>query len=154
MTLAFSSVIKSSRSLDNYLIGSAIESIRDSLTTWLVNHPVFAWIWAHPLPSLLLAGGGIILTLRLLAIIYKAIARTIDRMWIWILQAPWRLLKLIFAWETKPLAIATQTKVKTSPLSPNSEQLQSILERLEMIEQQQQQIIQELAELRQQPLTK
>ena len=158
-SLMLNQALEQSSSVDDYLVGRVMGSIKLSLARWLANHPVIAWMYAHPLLSLLAILLCFILTLRLLATIYRAIAQAIDSLWLWILRSPWLLLKLIWGGHTKPQAAETvttkaQTTVTNYTVSNNAAQLQSMLERLDIIQQQQQQILQELAELKQQPLAK
>ena len=135
----------------NYLVNSISNSISSSLNNWLLQHPLIAWLFNHPLIALVSCLLTVILTIRLLATIYRAIANAIDRLWLWILRLPWLLLKLLFGWSTKPTTASTT--VTNYEITNNPEQLQEILARLEQIQQQQKQIIQDLAQLKQQPLT-
>ena len=135
----------------NYLVNSIGNSISSSWNNWLLQHPLIAWLFNHPLIALVSGFLTVILTIRLLATIYRAIANVIDRLWLWILRSPWLLLRLLFGWSTK--ASTTNTTVTNYEVTNNPEQLQEILARLEQIQQQQEQIIQDLAQLKQQPLT-
>lgn len=153
-SLMLDQALERSSSVDDYLVSRVTGSMKLSLARWLANHPAIAWMYAHPLLSLLAVLIGLILTLRLLATIYRAIAQAIDRLWLWILRSPWLLLKLIWKGKTTPQAAKTQTTINSYEVSNNSAQLQSMLERLDTIQQQQQQIIQELAELKQQTLAR
>ena len=72
-------------------------------------------------------------------------------MWLWILRSPWLLLKFLFGWPAKPAT--GNTTVTNYEVTNNPEQLQEIIARLDQIQQQQEQIIQDLAQLKQQPLT-
>ncbi len=135
----------------NYLVNSIGNSISSSWNNWLLQHPIIAWLFNHPLIGLVSCLLIVILTMRLLATIYRAIANVIDRLWLWILRSPWLLLRFLFGWSTKPTT--GNTTVTNYEVTNNPEQLQEILTRLEQIQQQQEQIIQDLAQLKQEPLT-
>ncbi|MEM8722499.1 MAG: hypothetical protein AAGE84_24940 [Cyanobacteria bacterium P01_G01_bin.39] len=151
-SLALDELVSNTISWDSYVTNSVTNSMRASFNNWLYSHPYVAWMYNHPLISLVVGLLAAILTIRLLVTIYRAIANTIDRMWLWILRSPWMLLKFLVGWESKPKT-ANQTTVTSYEVNHNSEQLQSVLERLDQIQHQQQQIIHELAQLKQQPLT-
>ena len=144
-------VTEQTTSLDNYLVNSIGNSISSSLNNWLLKHPLIAWLFNHPLIGLVSCLLAVILTIRLLVMIYRAIANAIDRLWLWILRSPWLLLRLLFGWSTKTKT--DNTTVTNYEVTHNPEQLQEILARLEQIQQQQERIIQDLAQLKQQPLT-
>jgi len=139
-------------SVDNYLVDGIGNSLNSRLTIWLTHHPYLAWFVNHPLIALAIGLTAIILTVRLLLTIYNAIASTIDRMWLVILRSPVNLLKLLFGWQPKPkISELTNTTVTNYEITKDSAQLEDIITRLDRIQQQQQQIIQDLAELKQQP---
>ncbi|MFM2311145.1 MAG: hypothetical protein RLZZ04_421 [Cyanobacteriota bacterium] len=144
-------------SVDNYLIESVSNSVGSPITIWLTQHPLLAWLVNHPLMALLIGLVSIILLIRLLLTIYRAIASTIDRIWLGILRSPLFLLKFLFGWETKPKTVNSNTTSNTTvtnyEVTNDSQQIQEIINRLDQIQQQQQEIIQELALLKQQPLT-
>jgi hypothetical protein len=138
---------------DDYLIKSINNSVGDSIAVWLAQHPLIAWLVNHPVVAILTSLVTIILLVRLLLTVYRAIASTIDRLWLAILRSPWRLLKFLFGWEAKPKTITSNTTVTNYEVTNDSQQLQEIMTRLELIQQQQQEIIRDLALLKQQPLT-
>ena len=138
-------------SVDDYLVDGIGNSLNLRLTIWLTQHPYIAWLVNHPLIALVAGLITIILTVRLLLTIYNAIASTIDRMWLAILRSPVRLLKFLFGWQPKVESIGAM--VTNYEITKDSAQLQEIMTRLDLIQQQQQQIIQDLAELKQHPLT-
>ena len=144
-------VTEQTTSLDDYLVNSIGNSVSSSWHNWLLKHPLIAWLFNHPLIGLVSCLLTVILTIRLLVMVYRAIANAIDRLWLWILRSPWLLLRFLFGWSTK--ATTSNTTVTNYEVTHNPEQLQEILARLEQIQQQQEQIIQDLAQLKQQPLT-
>ena len=137
-------------SLDDYIADSISHSVGSRWDAWLIQHPFFGWLVNHPLISLVGSLIVIIFTVRLLVTIYRAIANTIDRMWLWILRSPFFLLKLLFGWEVKSKTPISNTTVTNYEVTNNSEQLQKIIALLDQIQQQQQQIIKELAQSKQQ----
>jgi hypothetical protein len=139
--------------IDNYLVDGISNSIGSGITAWLTEHPIIAWFIHHPIIAILTSFAVIILVVRLLLTIYRAIANTIDRIWLGILRSPWRLIKLLFGWETKPKSVTSNTTVTNYEVTRDSQQLQEIMDRLDQIQQQQQVIIQDLALLKQQTLT-
>ncbi len=147
---SFQDVIQKSTSLDNYLLDSMSNSVTSYLDAWLVNHPVLYWLVNHPVISLLGSLITVILIVRLLVTIYRAIANMIDRMWLWILQSPFSLLKFLFGWEVKSKTVSPNTTITNYEVTNNPEQLQEIMTRLDKIQQQQQQILQDIAELKRQ----
>jgi hypothetical protein len=140
-------------SVDNYLIDSIANSVGSPITAWLTQHPFLAWLVNHPLMALLIGLIATILLVRLLLTIYRAIASTIDLIWLSILRSPFFLLKFLFGWEKKPQTVNSNTTVTNYQVTNDSQQIQEIIDRLDQIQQQQQEIIQELALLKQQPLT-
>jgi hypothetical protein len=139
--------------IDNYLVEGISNSIGSGITAWLTEHPIIAWFFNHPLLAILTSFVVIVLVVRLLLTIYRAIANTIDRLWLGILRSPWRLIKLLFGWEAKPKSVTSNTTVTNYEVTSDSQQLQEIMIRLDQIQQQQQIIIRDLAQLKQQTVT-
>ena len=136
--------------LDDRLIDNMGSSISHRFSAWLFQHPLIMWSVNHPIISLVGGSIAIILILRLLATIYRAIANTIDRMWLALLRSPYLLLKLIFGGKVKPDTVDSNTTITNYEVTNNPEQLQEIMTRLDQIQQQQQQIVRDLAQLKQQ----
>ena len=144
-------VTESATSLDDRLIEGIGNSIGDRFHVWLVQHPAIAWTINHPIISLVVGSITLVLTIRLLVTVYRAIASAIDRMWVLILRSPWLLLKFLFGWEAQP-KVTSNTVVTNYEVTQDSEQLQDIMVRLDKIQRQQEQILDDLARLKQQPL--
>ncbi len=109
---------------------------------WLEQHPVMFWMVEHPIISIVAILIGIILFSRLLS----AIAYLIDKVWLWIIKAPWLLIKSIFGIKKKiPEEVGNTINYE---IATNPEQLTEIVRKLERIEQQQQQILQDIASLK------
>jgi hypothetical protein len=139
--------------IDNYLVEGISNSIGSGITAWLTEHPIIAWFFNHPLLAILTSFVVIVLVVRLLLTIYRAIANTIDRLWLGILRSPWRLIKLLFGWEAKPKSVTSNTTVTNYEVTSDSQQIEEIMIRLDQIQQQQQIIIRDLAQLKQQTVT-
>lgn len=144
-------VTKEATSLDDRLIEGVGNSIGFRFNAWLAQHPAIAWTINHPIISLVVGSITLVLTIRLLVTIYRAIASAIDRMWLWILRSPWLLLKFLFGWERQP-KVASSTTITNYEVTQDSEQLQDIMVRLDKIQRQQEQILDDLARLKQQPV--
>ncbi|MEO1465586.1 MAG: hypothetical protein AAFR89_05055 [Cyanobacteria bacterium J06633_1] len=140
-------------SVDDYILDSVGNSLSSRTSLWLAHHPFAAWLVNHPLVATVGTLIIIILVVRLLLTIYRAIARAIDRMWLAILRSPFTLLKFLFGWSPKPKANIANMTVTNYEVTNDPSQLQEIMTRLDLIQQQQQEIIRELAQLKQQPLT-
>lgn len=153
MNKATSKVASKVTSFDNHLINSIGKSITSNLDAWLVNHPFLHWLVNHPLISLFLGLIAVILVVRLFLTIYRAIATTIDRMWLWILQSPFLLFKFVFGWEVKSKTVPANTTITSYEITNDPEQLKEIMTRLDIIQRQQEQILQDLDQLKQQGKT-
>lgn len=149
-SFAFHDAIDHVSAWDDRLVNNLENSFNSSVNGWLIQHPFVAGLVHHPLISLVIGLIGIILIVRLFATIYRVIAATIDRMWLWILQSPFLLLKFLFGWEVKPKnpAPGSNTLITNYEVTHNPEQLAEIITRLDTIQQQQQQILQDIAQLK------
>lgn len=136
-------------SLDNYVANSVGKSLLNSINSWLSIHPLISWLAHHPLISFFIILISGILIIRLLLTIYRAIANSVDRMWIFILRSPWLLLKVLFGWEKKSPELSPQNVITNYEVTNNPEHLQTILNRLDQIQEQQAQILLDLARLKQ-----
>ena len=148
LSFAFQDAIDKVSGVDDYLLNNFNRSIVNSINSWLSEHPVFNWLVSHPLISAITFLIAAVLTIRLLATIYRAIANTIDRMWLNVLQFPFWLLKMLFGWEKQPKNNAEKTLINNYEITANPEQLQEIVARLDSIQQQQAQIILDLDRLK------
>ena len=138
--------------MDNYLVNKLGSSFTSYLDGWLATHPVLSWLVNHPVISLCASLIVIVLVIRLLVTIYRAIANAIDRMWLWILKSPWLLAKFLFGWEAQSKSVSSTT-ITNYEVTNNSEHLQEIVARLDKIQQQQERILQDIAQLKQNPQT-
>lgn len=126
-------------------------SITFFFDSWFDQHPFISWLTQHPIFSLIAILILVVLLIRLLVTIYRAIANSIDRLWLWILQSPFLLVKSLFGWEFKSKELETTNIITNYELTTNSEQLQEIITRLDEVQEQQKLILQEIAQLKQQP---
>jgi hypothetical protein len=146
----FEKATEKASSFDDYLLNNISNSISSNLNAWLSAHPIVLWLVSHPIISSISGLIAVILIIRLLATVYRAIANLIDRMWLWILRSPLFLLGFVFGWKPKPKNSSNLT-VTNYEVTNNSEQLQQIMLRLDKIQQQQEQIMHDLTRLKQQP---
>ena len=135
---------------DNRVIDNVSNSVYSRFDVWLTSHPSIHWLVNHSLISFVIGLIAIVLVIRLLVTIYRTIASTIDRMWLWILRSPFLLLKFLFGWEVKSKIGSANTTITNYEVTNNPELLQDILFRLEHLQQQQEEIIRNLALLKQQ----
>ena len=139
-------------SLNNHLIDKISGYLYASIDAWLIAHPLLHWLANHIFLSLILGLIFSILIVRLLLTIYYSVASAIDKMWLWVLRSPVRLVKFIFGWEMKPKTNSVSTTITNYEITHNSEQLTEIMARLENIQQQQQQIIEDISLLKRQSI--
>jgi hypothetical protein len=147
------------RVFDNrLLIERLLEPILTPLQEWLAVHPVWNWLLTHPLWLL----GVLVLVVFLVAGLLGAIARLTEAVWLAILQAPLRLVQLLFVGVVKllkmpfaPRIISTTAgqpvhQIADPPISPTlnqpdaQERLTTILDRLDSLRQEQEELIQEV----------
>ena len=136
---------------DNHIIDNVGNSFYSRFDVWLTNHPLIHWLVNHSLISIVIGLVVIVLVIRLLVTIYRSIASTIDKMWLWILRSPFLLLKFLFGWEVKSND-STNTTITSYEVTNNPEQLQEILVCLKHLQQQQEEIVRDLALLKQKTL--
>lgn len=129
---------------DNRIIDNVGNSLYSRFDIWLTNHPLVNWLVNHSLISIVLGLVVTVLVIRLLVTIYRSIASTIDRMWLWILRSPFSLVKLLFGWEVKPKSNSSITEIANYEVTNSSQQLQEILVCLKHLQQQQEEIVRDL----------
>jgi hypothetical protein len=126
------------------------DAISRYVSQWMEQHPFWAWIFTHPLPSL----GLLLLVLFLLWGLLKAIGRGTEQIWLFLLRTPFKLLRPLF------LAIGIWIKRlltgESTPDHPRSGQMAAIstqprilaiLDRLHTLKQEQDLLLAELEEL-------
>ena len=138
-------LIDKMNSWDNHLLDRLSSSVYSRVDVWLLAHPLLHWLTNHPLISSIAIVVSLILAIRLFLTIYRSIASTIDRMWLWILRSPFLLLKFLFGWEIKSKQEQINAHVTNYEITNNPQHLQDIMNRLQQIQQQQQQILQDIA---------
>lgn len=127
--------------LINPMIDQLFSRVRLPIQDWLTTHPLWNWLLTHPLWLL----GTVILLLFLLAGLLGAIASLTEKIWLFVLQAPIRLMQLIFLGTLKLLKIPFTSRTNSPKLTqPNSERLAVILDRLEALKQEQDALMQEV----------
>jgi hypothetical protein len=112
-------------------------------------HPYLAWTIAHPLPSL----GLLLLAILSLRGLFQAIGRGIDRVWLFLLTTPFKLLQPIFKgiWSSIYSRFGhnnpSQEIVTPTIANSASERIAVVVARLQQLSQEQDILLQELATL-------
>ncbi len=134
----------------NQLANGVTEGLQNTVVTsfqnWLAVHPAIAWMVHHPIPTLIL----VVVSLLLFGGLVRAIAQLTERIWITILQVPFKLSLWFWAWITHPLQgkkLAKSAPPPTTLPSTPQTQLVEILTRLEALYQEQSQLIKEFRTL-------
>ena len=125
-------------------------AITSYFTQWLTAHPYLAWIVSHPLPSL----GLLLLAIFSLWGLFKAVGRGIEQIWLFLLTTPFKLLQpvLRLAWRSVQRGFGytnssgEQLESKLI-LSPQSERIEQIIDRLQILSQEQENLLGELSTL-------
>jgi hypothetical protein len=119
------------------------------LTQWWLAHPYFAWMTAHPVPSL----GLLLLAIFSLWGLFKAIGRGIDRIWLFLLTTPFKLLQPIFQgiWSSiySKFGHNNSSHELADPAisDPAGDRIALVVARLQQLSQEQDILLQELATL-------
>jgi hypothetical protein len=131
-------------------ISTPIErTISAYFTQFLFAHPYLAWAISHPLPSL----GLLLLAIFSLRGLFKAIGRGIDRVWLFLLTTPFKLLQPIFQriWSYIYSKFGHNNpspgSVVPTSADPTTERIALVVARLQQIGREQELLIQELATL-------
>lgn len=119
--------------------------VGDSIQSWLAEHPVFAWIVAHPLWTIVL----LVLTLFLCWSLLGAIAQLMQQVWLALLQAPlklarWLSRKLIPSGFLQSFRQEETSLTRLGTQHDLQEQLPKLLNRLEALRQEQEALIKEM----------
>lgn len=141
--------IQQAESLNHSLSEGIQSAISSSLNAWIYDHPRLVWLVNHPLQT----AGILLLILFLFSGLLKAVSSLTEKLWLFFLQAPFKLIQFIFA-----LGSQSPGKVKASGLvatnsneiytsSDRQERMTNILSRLDKIKQEQDLLLQELATL-------
>ncbi|WP_036478342.1 hypothetical protein [Myxosarcina sp. GI1] len=133
---------------NDYMLDKFKSSLDYTINSWFAEHPLILWLVHHPLITVVGMAIATIFMIRLFVAVYKLITTSIDRLWLWILQAPFLLLKKLFGWEVRVKDKNLTKTVTNYELTTNSEQLSAICDRLDLVQKQQQQILAEIARLK------
>ena len=107
---------------------------------WREVHPFWNWLFLHPLWLL----GLVVLFLFLFAGLMGAIARLTESIWLALLQAPVRLVQLLFIGIAKLVKMPFTPKISATASTNQQERLDMILNRLETLRHEQDELIQEV----------
>jgi hypothetical protein len=130
-------------------ISASIEqAIASYFSNWLGQHSYLLWMFAHPIPSLILLVVGIFL----LSGLFKAIGRGMEQLWVFLLKTPFRLLQPLFRLIVRAtLRIFGHTNFSESQLAVQTtpERIESIVDRLQTLAREQELLLGELSSLTQ-----
>jgi hypothetical protein len=124
-------------------------SVGSIFSQWLVAHPYLAWTISHPLPSL----GLLLLAIFSLRGLFQAIGRGIDRVWLFLLTTPFKLLQPIFKgiWSSIYSKFGHNNPSHESAVQgaadPETDRIALVVARLQQLSQEQDILLQELATL-------
>jgi hypothetical protein len=131
-------------------ISESIErAISAYCTQFVFAHPYLAWTIAHPLPSL----GLLLLVIFSLRGLFQAIGRGIDRIWLFLLTTPFKLLQPIFKgiWSSirSRFGHTSPSQELATPAAaiPTDERIAIVVARLQQLSREQDLLLQELATL-------
>ncbi len=114
--------------------------LTNSTQTWLESHPTLNWILVHPLWSVGLA----LLLVFLFWGLLKAIAQFIEKLWLQILLAPFKLGQQMVKLVTPTFKHAADPKPTYLETDTGHDRLVEILLRLEALKQEQDTLLQEV----------
>lgn len=134
----------------NQSLSEGIQSaISSSLNIWISNHPRLVWLINHPLQ----AAGLLLLIIFLFSGLFRAISSSSEKLWLFFLQAPFKLIQFIFGLGYKSLGNVKASGLVAMKSNENlttrerQERITHILSRLDKIKQEQDLLLQELATL-------
>jgi len=139
--LALDETLQKTEHLSGAISNSVQEVVVTSMQGWMAEHPIVAWIMAHPLWSIAL----IVLIIFLCWSLLGAIAQLTQRVWLALLQAPLKLTQSLSkgAFHVFQSADASSlTKVKGQ--QDVQERLSKIFSRLEALHQEQEALMREM----------
>jgi len=114
--------------------------ITTSVQMWIAEHPIVAWVVAHPLWAI-----AVILLVLLSAWgLLGAIARFIQQAWLFILQAPLKLIYWLFGRTFKLFNQVNAFQFTQLDQPDTQKRLPEILDRLEILRKEQEILIQEM----------
>lgn len=140
------------------MVTSPIDStIGNYFTQWAIAHPNIAWAIEHPLMAI----GLLLLVIFALAGLFKAVGRGIEKIWIWLLTTPFKLIQPMFRplwgairWRSLSFGESRFGSINNNDVSPNDNRIEQIISRLDAIHQEQETLLRELATLTKSPAQK
>ncbi|MBD2043176.1 hypothetical protein [Microcoleus sp. FACHB-672] len=136
-------------SLNRSLSEGIQSTISSSLNVWIADHPRLIWLVNHPLQT----AGILLLIIFLFSGLLKAISSYTEKLWLFLLQAPFKLIQFIFGLGSKSLGKVTASGLvatKSNEIYTSSDRqarMTNIVSRLTQIKQEQDLLLQELATL-------
>jgi hypothetical protein len=117
-----------------------LKPVLKSVQEWMVTHPVLAWAMNHPLWAIALFFIVLLLCWGLLG----AIARLVQQAWLFILQAPLKLLRWFFTGLFNAFFIRGLKSEEPLVFEQREQRLLETLNRLEALQQEQEELMQEV----------
>ena len=139
--LALDSTLQKTEQLSGAISNSVQDIVVTSMKEWMAEHPIVAWIMAHPLWSIAL----IVLTIFFCWGLLGAVAQLTQNAWLALLQAPLKFIQVL----SRGIAQSLQRADASSLPKPKSQQqvqerLPQILSRLEALHQEQETLMREM----------
>lgn len=110
---------------------------------WLQPHPVLQWMLVHPLLSI----GIAVLILFLLGGLLQAIGRLTEQIWVFLFQAPLRLVQWLISLSAKLIGWGAGSGIRGRSTHDPQTRLNEILTRLEALRQEQDKLLDEVKAL-------
>jgi hypothetical protein len=130
-------------------------AISSYINQWLEQHPFWAWIFQHPVPSLVI----FLLLLFLFWGLLKAVGRGTEQLWLFLLKTPFKILQPLFhfAWRAigrlvnrrsklSMMQVKNDLELTTLTISPQA-RMTEIVDRLQTLKQEQEILLTELRDL-------
>ena len=138
---ALDETLQKAEQLSAAISTSVQDVVATSLTKWMIDHPMLSWVISHPLWTIAL----VLLALLLGWSLIGAIAQFTQRVWLFILQTPLKLIQSL-----SQGALQSFNRANTLPSIPlnapldTQKRLHEILSRLEILRQEQEGLMTEL----------
>ncbi len=122
-------------------------AISSFINNWFKDHPIVFWIMSHPIQDLVI----LLLVIFLFWGLLKAIANLVEKTWISVLIAPFKLLQSFLGLGSKSLGNVMVSGLVTVPSNQTlnqgdrKEDMANIINQLNALKQQQDKLLQELA---------
>lgn len=139
--VALDETLQKTEHLSGVVANSVQDFVATSIKTWMTEHPMISWVIAHPLWTIAL----VLLALLLCWSLLGAIAQFTQQVWLFILQAPLKLMQALPKSAFQLLKRAdTLQSMTLNAQQDTQKRLPAILNRLEMLRQEQEILMKEV----------